>query len=116
MLFAVYGVYQGIFRAVGKAMATDFAPQQLRRTAVGVYSSVVGITALLASVVGGQLWDGISPAAMFYYGAAFAIVGSLVLALVVPSQRSLSKIRASWLECVSQAAYDCVRRSSKAER
>jgi len=88
VLFAVHGVYQGIFRAVGKAMATDFAPQHLRGTAVGVYSSVVGVTALLASVGGGQLWDRISPAATFYYGTAFAIFGSLLLALVVPGQRS----------------------------
>ena len=28
-LFALYGVYQGIFRAVGKALSADFVPEQL---------------------------------------------------------------------------------------
>jgi MFS family permease len=30
LLFAGYGLYQGIFRAVGKALATDFVPDRLR--------------------------------------------------------------------------------------
>jgi MFS family permease len=29
VLFAGYGLYQGIFRSVGKALATDFVPDRL---------------------------------------------------------------------------------------
>src|SRR4029077_9144175 len=34
VMFAVYGVFQGIFRAVGKAFAADFVPEPLRASGV----------------------------------------------------------------------------------
>ena len=56
-LFVVYGVYQGIFRAVGKALASDFVPEHLRASGVGWYSTTVGLMQLVASIVAGLLWD-----------------------------------------------------------
>ena len=41
-LFVVYGLYQGIFRAAGKALAADFVPEHLRASGVGWYSTSVG--------------------------------------------------------------------------
>ncbi len=82
-LFVFYGLYQGAFRAVGKALAADFVPEHLRASSVGWYSTTVGLLQLLASVVAGLLWDHVGPAAVFYYGATFAAVGSVgLLALV----------------------------------
>src|SRR5215472_14458181 len=75
-LFIGYGLFQGIFRSVGKAFATDFVPERLRAGAVGWYSTTVGLLGLIASIVAGQLWDRIGHAAVFYYGAGFATVGS----------------------------------------
>lgn len=43
VLFIVYGLYQGIFRAVGKAFASDFVPDELRASGVGWYSTAVGL-------------------------------------------------------------------------
>jgi MFS family permease len=43
MLFAGYGLYQGIFRAVGKALATDFVPERLRASGLGWYNTTVGL-------------------------------------------------------------------------
>lgn len=83
-LFVFYGLYQGIFRAVGKAFASDFVPEHLRASGVGWYSTTVGLLQLVASVVAGLLWDRIGHAAVFYYGAAFAVVGSIGLLLLVP--------------------------------
>jgi hypothetical protein len=37
----------------------------------------------VSSVVAGLLWDQISHAAVFYFGAVFAVVGSLGLVLLV---------------------------------
>ena len=82
-LFVFYGLYQGIFRAVGKALAADFVPERLRASGVGWYSTTVGLLQLVASVVAGLLWDRIGHAAVFYYGAAFAVVGSIALGLLV---------------------------------
>ena len=83
-LFAFYGLYQGIFRAVGKAFAASFVPDQLRASGVGWYSSTVGLLQLVASVVAGLLWDRIGHAAVFYYGALFAAVGIVALLVLLP--------------------------------
>jgi MFS family permease len=72
VLLAGYGLYQGMFRSVGKALATDFVPEQLRASGVGWYNTTVGLLGLVASVVAGLLWDHVSHAAVFLYGAAFA--------------------------------------------
>jgi MFS family permease len=85
-LFVFYGLYQGIFRAVGKAFASDFVPDSLRASGVGWYSTSVGLLQLVASVVAGLLWDRIGHAAVFYYGALFAVVGSVGLLILVPGE------------------------------
>jgi MFS family permease len=84
VLFVFYGLYQGIFRAVGKALASDFVPEHLRASGVGWYSTTVGLLQLVASIVAGLLWDRIGHAAVFYYGAVFAAVGSVALILLIP--------------------------------
>ena len=86
-LFVFYGLYQGIFRAVGKAFASDFVPEHLRASAIGWYSTTVGLLQLVASVVAGLLWDRIGHAAVFYYGAAFALAGSIGLLLLIPAKQ-----------------------------
>jgi MFS family permease len=83
-LFALYGLYQGIFRAVGKAFAADFVPDQLRASGIGWYSTTVGLLQLVASLVAGMLWDRVGHAAVFYYGAVFALIGSIALLVVIP--------------------------------
>jgi MFS family permease len=87
-LFVVYGLYQGIFRTVGKALATDFVPERLRASGVGWYNTTVGLLGLVASIVAGLLWDHVGHAAVFLYGAAFAVVGSVALLVMIPAQRS----------------------------
>jgi MFS family permease len=82
-LFIVYGLHQGVFRAVGKALASDLVPEQMRASGIGWYNSTVGILQLVSSVVAGLLWDQIGHAAVFYFGAAFAVVGSIGLLLLV---------------------------------
>ena len=88
-LFAFYGAYQGIFRAVGKAFASDFVPKHLRASSVGWYSTTVGLLQLVASVVAGLLWDRIGHRAVFYYGATFAVVGSIGLLLLIPAKQEV---------------------------
>ena len=83
-LFVFYGLYEGIFRAAGKAYAADFVPEHVRASGIGWYSTTVGLLQLVASVVAGLLWDRIGHTAVFYYGAVFAAVGSVGLFLLVP--------------------------------
>ena len=83
ILFIVYGLYQGIFRTVGKAMASDLVPEQVRASGIGWYSSTVGILQLISSVVAGLLWDHVGHVAVFYFGAVFAVFGTIGLLLLV---------------------------------
>jgi MFS family permease len=85
VLFLLYGSFQGIFRAVGKAFASDFVPERLRASAVGWYSATVGLAGLVASSVAGVLWDRVGSTAVFHYGALTATAGSLALVLLVRS-------------------------------
>ncbi|HEU4635797.1 MAG TPA: MFS transporter [Edaphobacter sp.] len=82
VLFLLYGVYQGIFRAVGKAIAADAVPVSLRASGIGWYSTAVGLSQLAASIVAGVLWDRVGHDAVFFYGAAFAVAGTVGLALL----------------------------------
>jgi MFS family permease len=91
VLFVFYGLFQGIFRSVGKALASDFVPEHLRASAVGWYSAVVGLLGLVASVVAGMLWDHVGHAAVFYYGAISAVAGSVGL-LFIPGRRTRSVV------------------------
>ena len=86
VLFVSYGLYQGIFRAVGKALASDFVPEHLRASGIGWYNTAVGLAGLVASIVAGLLWDHIGPSAVFLYGAAFAAVGCIALPVFVPAR------------------------------
>jgi MFS family permease len=90
-LFVFYGLHQGIFRAVGKTFASDFVPNELRASAVGWYSTSVGLLELMASIVAGLLWDRIGHVAVFYYGALFALVGCVGLILIVPANSARSR-------------------------
>lgn len=85
MLFVFYGFYQGTFRSVGKALASDHVPEQLRASGVGWYNATVGLCGLLASLVAGWLWDQVGHAAVFFFGAVFAVVGSIALLALVPA-------------------------------
>jgi MFS family permease len=83
-LFVFYGIYQGTFRAVGKAFAADFVPDHLRASGIGWYNTTVGLLQLVASLIAGVLWDHVSHESVFLFGAAFAVVGGLALTFLIP--------------------------------
>ncbi len=87
-LFIFYGLFQGIYRAVGKSLASDFVPAPMRASGIGWYSTAVGVFQLVASVIAGILWDRVSHTAVFFYGAGCAAVGSLALWWSAPPSSS----------------------------
>jgi MFS family permease len=88
-LFVLYGVFQGTYRAVGKTLATDFVPAEMRASGIGWFSATVGLSGLFASIVGGELWTRYGPAFTFLFGAAMSAVGTVAAVLMLPkSQQS----------------------------
>ncbi len=90
-MFVLYGLYQGIFRAVGKAFASDFVSDALRASGIGWYNTTVGLLQLVASLVAGILWDRIGHPAVFYYGAVFALLGMVGLIMLIPDARQVPR-------------------------
>ena len=89
-LYAVYGIYYGVAYGTTKALVADLVPENLRGTAYGTYNAVLSIIGLPASVIAGVLWQGVGAwsgfgaSAPFYFGAAMALLGTVMLAVWLP--------------------------------
>jgi MFS family permease len=84
-LFLSYGLYFGLTEGVEKALVADLAPGALRGTAFGVYNAVTGFGALGASVLFGAVWEWRGPGNAFMFGAALALLASVLLLAAVPA-------------------------------
>lgn len=90
ILFVFYGLFQGVFRSVGKSFAADFVPENLRASSIGWYSTIVGLSGLVASIIAGLLWDKVNHASVFIFGAVFSFVGIISLLILIPNKYSQS--------------------------
>ena len=85
MLFGLYGIFYAATEGVVKALVADLVPVEQHGTAYGLFNAAVGITALPASLLAGLLWQGLGswagfgPSAPFFFGAALALIASLLL-------------------------------------
>ncbi len=87
LLFAFYGIYYGIAEGVGKAFVADLVPADRRGTAYGYYNGLVGLFILPASVLAGLLWDYVSPASTFYFGAGLAFIAMIGMLFLLKEQK-----------------------------
>lgn len=90
-VFLVYGLYYGLTEGVEKAVVADLAPPEARGLAFGFYNAVVGIGALMASLLFGLIWKLAGAPAAFMVGAALALVAAgLLTCLPLPRSGSPS--------------------------
>lgn len=85
--FLVYGLYYGLSEGTEKALIADLTPGSLSGTAFGLYNAVLGLGALLASVVFGIVWKGVGPEAAFGLGAGLALLATILLFALVAEPR-----------------------------
>jgi MFS family permease len=78
-LFGAYGIYMAATDGVGKAYALDLVPRDLKATGLGLVGSVTGFATIIASSVGGLLWDKTGSQWTFCYGALGAVIAISVL-------------------------------------
>ena len=90
--FFVYGVYYGCVEGTERALVADFAPATARGAAFGIYNAVVGIGALVSSVVFGLIWHSYGAPAAFASGAILALVATAMLFVLVPAPTDNSAI------------------------
>ena len=72
-LFAIYGFYIALTDGISKALVGSYIKKEQAGTAYGVLQTTVSIFTLLASVIGGFLWQAIGPQATFLFGAGCAM-------------------------------------------
>ncbi len=83
LLFAAYGLFMGLTEGIQKAFLATIIPSDFKGTAFGMYATSVGLATLPASLTGGWLWDHVSPAATFYYGAIMATFSALLFMVLI---------------------------------
>jgi MFS family permease len=78
-LFAAYGLVAALTEGTERALIADAAPPESRGRALGLYNLVSGVGLLSASILAGEVWEHVSPAAALLVGAALAVVAAAVL-------------------------------------
>jgi len=81
LLFAAYGIPYAMTEGMTRAYVVDLVGCDVRATAVGGYTFVLGLAALPSSAVAGLLWDTVSHAAPFALSAGLMVVAGIALAL-----------------------------------
>jgi MFS family permease len=91
-LFGIYGLFVAINEGVQRAYVATVIRPEIKATGYGVYHTIVGISALPASVIGGALWQHIGSYALFYYGAAMSLISCVLFVyLIFPSNNKSEK-------------------------
>jgi len=89
-LYVLYGVYYAMAYGTTRALIADLVPEALRGTAYGTYNAVLGILDFPASVIAGVLWQGalgwpgFGAPAPFLFGAAMALMATVLMAVWMP--------------------------------
>jgi MFS family permease len=86
-LFAFYGLFMGLTEGIQKAFLATIIPSDFKATAFGVYNTAVGLAMFPASLIGGWLWDNISPSATFYFGAITASLSTILFVIFIAAIR-----------------------------
>lgn len=79
LLFALYGIYSAATDGAQKALVSDLVDKNKRGTALGLYSCIIGITLLPASIIAGLLYDQVSNRAPFFFGSAMAFAAAILM-------------------------------------
>lgn len=87
ILFGFYGLFMGLTEGIQKAFLATIIPQDFKATAFGVYTTAVGLAMFPASLIAGRLWDHISTAATFYFGATTAALSAVLFIIFIIAVR-----------------------------
>lgn len=93
ILFAVYGVYAAATEGIAKAWITNIAHEKNTATAIGFYTSLQSVSALLASTIAGILWQTTGSQLVFLFAASLAVaaIGYLGLQKIRPEPLLIGK-------------------------
>lgn len=82
LLFPLFGIYRGLTEGVAVAYVSNMVKDEHTATAIGFYQTMIGFSALFASLIAGVLWENIGSAAPFLFGGTMAIFASLLFIML----------------------------------
>jgi MFS family permease len=78
LLFIAYGLFMAMTEGVQKAFLATLIPDEFKATGFGLYNTLIGLSLLPASLIGGFLWDRLGPRATFIYGSGTAWLAAIL--------------------------------------
>jgi MFS family permease len=82
ILFAILGIYMGIFDGSQKSYISEIANPSYKATALGTVATLTGIITLPASLVAGILWDKFGPTTTFIFSAVTASIALVIFIII----------------------------------
>lgn len=87
LVFILNGVASTAFWTIGIAMSMEFGEESQRPTYVGMANTLVAPAAIIAPLIGGMLADTFQYTVTFVTSAAFALLSSVLLVLLVDDKK-----------------------------
>jgi MFS family permease len=78
---SLWGLHMGMTQGLLSAMIAHTSPADLRGTAYGFFNLISGVSALIASLAAGFLWENLGASFTFYTGAGLATTALVGLAI-----------------------------------
>jgi len=87
--FALFGIYSAATDGIGRSLTAKLVDPNLLATGQGFLQAAVGVSSLLAGLIGGLLWTKLGAFWAFAYGAIFAALGLIIFIIInfLPSRR-----------------------------
>jgi len=79
LIFGLYSLYAAATEGVSKAWISKITPKEQTATAIGFFTSLASVFALLASSLGGLIWNMFSPQSMFIFSASGVLLVSFFI-------------------------------------
>jgi len=75
--FIIFGLYSAMTDGVGRALASKLINHEVLASGQGFLAAAIGVSSLLAGLIGGTIWTFWGSTAAFVYGASMMLLGLL---------------------------------------
>jgi MFS family permease len=88
LLFIAYGIFVAMNEGVQRAYVATVIRPEIMATGYGVYHTIIGISSLPSSIIGGVLWEHFGSQTLFYYGAFMSLISSIAFIFFISLKTS----------------------------
>lgn len=82
ILFLLYGLVYAMVDANQRAFVSDLSPLHLRATSLGMFHTLIGLSALPAGIIAGYLWTRLGYQFTFIYGSIISLLAGAFLVIL----------------------------------